>query len=100
MFVASVQVVVSTPLNELSFFRCIHSGVDTQRVQYKKLQRKLSEQGKHVEDSEDTMEGVTQRLELTEGQASDPSATAAVEPNGSLGVAPKPLVGRLTVDRI
>lgn len=46
------------------------------------------------------MEGVTQRLELTEGQASDPSATAAVEPNGSLGVAPKPLVGRLTVDRI
>lgn len=64
---------------------------DTQRVQYKKLQKKLAEQGKQYEA------GVTVISdELMAAQ--DPSGNTS--PTTAPGVSPKPLVGRLTDDRI
>jgi hypothetical protein len=64
------------------------TGVDTQRVQYKKLQKKLAEQGKPHD--------ARVALEVEDVVASKPDdCAAALEGNAS-----KPLVGRLTEERI
>jgi len=57
----------------------LYTGVDTQRVQYKKLQKMLAEQGKESSDKSEG-DGESNQLELTASK--------------------KPLVGRLTNDRI
>lgn len=62
--------------------------VDTQRVQFKKLKKKLASQGKNYEEGEEQgqevlVEEIPLQLEVAPG-----------------GMSPKPLVGRLTDDRI
>jgi hypothetical protein len=68
-------------------------GVDTQRVQYKKLQKKLAEQGKphdtNVIDDASQEINPTAASSPTEGDADGRNATST-----------KPLVGRLTDERI
>jgi hypothetical protein len=61
--------------------------VDTQRVQFKKLKKKLESQGKTFEEDENQVDG-----EQQESGGEESSSTPAMSP--------KPLVGRLTDDRI
>lgn len=67
------------------------TGVDTQRVQYKKLQKKLAEQGKPHDA------GIAIEFEDTTTPRA-PGVAAGLEGTDSVGR--KPLVGRLTEDRI
>eukprot|EP00339_Tiarina_fusa_P008798 CAMPEP_0117025770 /NCGR_PEP_ID=MMETSP0472-20121206/19007_1 /TAXON_ID=693140 ORGANISM="Tiarina fusus, Strain LIS" /NCGR_SAMPLE_ID=MMETSP0472 /ASSEMBLY_ACC=CAM_ASM_000603 /LENGTH=877 /DNA_ID=CAMNT_0004732585 /DNA_START=316 /DNA_END=2949 /DNA_ORIENTATION=- len=78
--------------------------VDTQRVQFKKLKKKLASQGKNVEEG---MSGNEDDQSFVENLDSAPAVAAAaaaaassVTNQGALTMSPKPLVGRLTDDRI
>jgi hypothetical protein len=71
--------------------------VDTQRVQFKKLKKKLASQGKNYEEAQPGEEqgqaAVVEEEELMELEQQPEPVVAA-------GMSPKPLVGRLTNDRI
>jgi hypothetical protein len=64
--------------------------VDTQRVQFKKLKKKLASQGKNYEEAQAEEELL---LEVEEEPLQQPEPVTT-------GMSPKPLVGRLTDDRI
>jgi hypothetical protein len=68
-------------------------GVDTQRVQYKKLQKKLAEQGKPHDAL--VVDDLMHEESLTAA-----SASSAGEVDFKTPVSTKPLVGRLTDERI
>jgi hypothetical protein len=69
--------------------------VDTQRVQFKKLKKKLASQGKNYEEAAQPEEeqGQVQPVVVVEEPLQPEVAVAP-------GMSPKPLVGRLTDDRI
>jgi hypothetical protein len=78
--------------------------VDTQRVQFKKLKKKLASQGKDVGDVgvEEALSGNEDDQDSVENlESAVPAvATANTTNPGTLTMSPKPLVGRLTDDRI
>lgn len=76
--------------------------VDTQRVQYKKLQKKASEKAPQSNESPNS-KVPTEQLEQTQNgiSAGGGSNSPTVNPvDGKPAAAPKALVGRLTEDRI
>ena len=80
--------------------------IDTQRVQYKKLKKKLESQGKTVLDPEGESapasgsdEDIPRIAESTTPEAAI-TAPMTSTASGALTMAPKPLVGRLTDERI
>ena len=83
--------------------------VDTQRVQYKKLKKKLALQGKDAEEAstasgnDEDEPGIVEVLTVENGTpaiADTKTAKPAAAASGTLTMSPKPLVGRLTDERI
>lgn len=77
--------------------------VDTQRVQFKKLKKKLASQGKNYSETppdEEQGQGLQAAAVVEEEEMLELQLEQHQEPVVAAGMSPKPLVGRLTDDRI
>lgn len=77
-----------------------YAGVDTQRVQFKKLQKLLSERGKMVLEEGDCLESGSSTMGQRDEEHNDASKTAVLASTEAHEVVPKLMIGRLTDDRI